>query len=148
MSIYGSVSDGDLYFANLFGRDAWKEASVADKNAALFEATQTIEMYNYRGDKTDPNQTLQFPRGGDTVVPTNIVWAAYEEAYQILRGRDNEAEVKDLRVQQRKFGQVVTQYMPGAKAPPNVAAGMLSSKAWRLLTPYFRLAEEIKLIRV
>lgn len=148
MTVYGSAVDGDVYFAQLFGREAWKEASEPDKNAALFEATQTIEMYNYCGDKTDPNQELQFPRGGDIFPPRNIIYATYEEAYEILRGRSNENELKDLRVQQRKFGQVVTQYMPGAKAPPNVAAGMLSSKAWRLLSPFFRLPGDVKLIRV
>lgn len=148
VDIYGSVFCGDIYFSNLFGREEWKCASDQDKNAALFEATQSIDRFNYLGQKTTCTQKLQFPRGNDTCVPKDIEYATYEEAYQILTGRSNEDELAAFRMQQQRFGPVHVQYMPGARLPPNVAAGILSSKAWRLIAPYFRRAEEIKLIRV
>ena len=145
---YGTPYDGDIYFARLVGRVEWKTASLEDKYAALFEASQVINSFNYIGCKTDDSQILEFPRGLDLLIPQDIKYATYEEAYQILCGRNAEEELNELRIQSHKFGTVQTQYMQGVKPPPTVTAGMLSSKAWRLLSPYFRRAEEIQLVRV
>ena len=148
MSNYGTVAGGDLYFAQLFGRDEWKEATSEEKQQALFEATQHIDRFSYIGCKNTDTQLLQFPRGTDTTVPQDIEYATYEEAYQILCGRDIEADLRELRVQQRRFDKVHTTYMPGIKPTPNVAAGILSSKAWRMIFPYFRRVDEVHLVRV
>jgi hypothetical protein len=145
---YGTPDDGDLYFARLLGREEWKDATGEEKYAALYEATQHVDRFNYIGDKADPTQYLEFPRGLDTTVPRDIVVAVYEEAYQILCGRDIEEELNEVRVQQRRFGSVHTQYMPGVRPAPNVTAGILSSKAWRLIYPYFRRVDEVHLVRV
>lgn len=148
MAYYGTPEDGDVYFAQLYGRREWKDALTADKRAALFEATQSIDRFNYLGSKTSTTQELQFPRGGDTTVPKDIEYATYEEAYQILKGGDVEDELQKIRVQQEKFGQVQTQYFPGTKPSENVTAGILSSKAWRLIVKYFRPANQIQIVRV
>ncbi|MDE1971181.1 MAG: hypothetical protein KGI50_06445 [Patescibacteria group bacterium] len=145
---YGSVQGGDVYFARKYGRDAWKEAEDDDKVAVLTEATQHIEQLNYFGRKTSCTQTMQFPRGGDTSVPLAIQYATYEEAYQILLGRDVDEDARNRTVQQRKFGPVSTTYLLDARQPANVGAGILSTIAWRFLIPYLRRAEDITLVRI
>ena len=148
MAYYGTVEDGDIYFAQLRGRTEWKTATSTEKLQVLFEATQAIDMFNYIGCKTSESQELQFPRNGETTVPRDIVYATFEEAYQLLCDRDSDEELRELRVQQRRFGQVQTQYMPGVKPASNVTAGILSSKAWRLISQYFRQVTEIQIVRV
>lgn len=145
---YGTIAGGDLYFSRLIGREEWKCASGGDKLAALFEATQHIDRFNYLGTKATSNQYLQFPRGLNTTVPKDIEYATYEEAYQILCGRDIEDELESLRVHQRKFGTLQTTYLQGVRPAPNVTAGILSSKAWRMIYPYFCQPDEIQLVRV
>lgn len=145
---YGSPFDGDLYFARLLGHVEWKTATLEDKYAAIYQASQLINSFNFIGWVTDPTQILEFPRGGDLTVPVDIKYAVYDEAYQLLCGRDAEDELNELRIQSHKFGTVQTQYMQGVKPPPTVAAGMLSSKAWRRIQPYLLRADEIKLVRV
>ncbi len=145
---YGTVVGADVYFSRKYGHEVWKNAKDDDKIAVLIEATQHIDLLNYYGSKTVSSQVLEFPRGGDTSVPTNIIYATYEEAYQILSGRDIVNEVRDLGVYQRKFGPVSTTYLQNINAPLHVAAGIISSIAWQLLCPYLRRADSVTLVRV
>lgn len=145
---YGTVLGGDVYFSRQYKRDKWRTTSDGDKQKVLYQATQHLELLNFLGDKTDSDQLLQFPRGGDTVVPANIEYATYEEAYQIIAGKDYESELNTLGIQKQQFGPVSTTYMNNQSPMPFVTAGILSSVAWRLVSPYLRRAEEIQLIRV
>lgn len=145
---YGSPQGGDIYFSRKYGRDAWKCATDDDKIAVLTESTQHIENLNFFGTKTNPTQTLQFPRGGDSAIPTAIIYATYEESYQILIGRDVDQETSNRNIQQRKFGPVSTTYLLNARHPANVGAGILSTVAWRLLLPYLRRSEDLTLVRI
>lgn len=145
---YGSPLGGDIYFSRLMGREEWKSADDETKLQALFEATQHIDRFSFIGAKATVAQYLQFPRGLQTTVPLDITYATYEEAYQIMLGRDIEDELNELRIQQRRFDKINTQYMQGVKPSPNVTAGILSSKAWRMIAPYFSRADEIQLVRI
>ncbi len=145
---YGTVLGSDVYFSRQYKRDSWRNASDGDKQKLLYQVTQHFELLNYKGSKTVETQLLQFPRGGDTVVPSNIEYAVYEEAYQILIGRDYEQESQNLNIVQHRFGPVSTTYRNGDSTTNNVTAGILSSVAWRLIYPYLRRADEIQIIRV
>lgn len=145
---YGSPQGGDVYFSRKYGHDAWKAASEDDKISVLVESTRRIDLLNFFGRKTISTQPQQFPRGGDTQVPKEIAYAAYEESYQILLGRDIDQETLNRNVQQRKFGPVSTTYLMNARYPANVGAGILSTVAWRFLIPYLRRSEDVTLVRI
>jgi hypothetical protein len=143
MSNYGTPEDGDLYFAQLFKKDIWKNSSRDDKQASL-----NIDRFNFVGCPATTTQTLQCPRGLQTSIPTDIIYATYEEAYQVLSGKDIEDALNEYRIQERRFANIHTIYIPGVKVPQHVAAGILSSKAWRLIYPYLSRPDEITLVRV
>lgn len=142
---YGTTADADAYFSRRLHSDDWENAEEDDKIKSLYQATDIIDRLNFIGDKTDADQELEFPRGGDTTVPEDIKKATYEVAIKLLKGEDID---RDLTVTRRKFGpQIETEYDPKA-TPVNRAAGILSTHAWRLLLPYLRDYNSVSLVRV
>jgi len=146
-SHYGTLAGGDSYFSRRLNSASWEESTDSDKTKSLYEATALIDRLNFKGVKTDPTQELEFPRGGDTDVPTNIEYATYELAIALLSGKtieDNQTNVK-----RRKFGnQVETEYDPRILVASNLYAGIISKMAWSYLAPYLRNVTEVELVRV
>ena len=89
MAFYGTLEGADDYLAAI---PAWLGLSDAEKESSLTEATLWLDDQDWRGRATDREQTLCWPRKGlktktgayadPAVVPTNIVNAGYELAYQ------------------------------------------------------------------
>lgn len=82
---YVDVAESDLYFADRLYATAWTGAVSGDKTKALLSAMLVLEplcAWNYS--KTDPDQALMFPRGGETVVPNNVKIAQMEIALEML----------------------------------------------------------------
>lgn len=145
---YGSVEGGDEYFLQVLRSDAWFEATSQQKQQSLYEATEAIDKLNYRGDKTEETQVLQFPRGGDTDVPYDILFAAYNIALKLLEGFDPDLEIKQTLYTQQKFGPTESEYNPGRRTPLHLLVGIPSIKAWHKLLPYLREPESITVQRV
>lgn len=145
---YGSIAGGDLYFSKRLRTEDWETASPQDKIKSLFEATLIIDTLNFRGDKADEGQQLQFPRGIDTVVPEQIENASYEIAILLLGGLDPQLETQNQNLKQVKFGPISTEYSESRNTPPHVSAGIYSAKAWRFLYPFIRQNTEVNLTRV
>ena len=64
---YISLDDADSYFANRLYTDSWDDSSSdeSEKELALIWATSLMEnRVKWYGRKTDPSQTLQWPRKG------------------------------------------------------------------------------------
>lgn len=86
-----AVADSDTYAASRPG-STWPAVgvSVAQKQAALVEATRWLESLRWLGSKTNPAQTLQWPRTGvsdannvtidPAVTPDQVMWAYFELA--------------------------------------------------------------------
>lgn len=144
---YGSVEGADTFFASKLRRQIWQSAELQDKKAALTEATEWIDRLSYKDCKTDPDQLFQFPRGGDTVVPTDVEKACYEIAEKLLDGMDPELEIKNLGNTSQGFGGARTTY-DRAFVLEHLAAGIVSSKAWTLLKPFLNDSRALKLSRV
>lgn len=144
---YGTTLGGDIYFSRKVRRSAWTTASDADKLASLYEATGLIDRLNFKGDKTDDTQKLEFPRGGDTEVPDDIEKATYEVAYQLLNGLDPNLEADLANLSRNKLGSIETEYT-NANNQPYVTAGIFSSVAWGLIYPYIRDPSTVNLMRV
>ena len=101
---YGSVVEGDAYWANLPNAGAWTSASEAEKGQALIQATDRIDEEDFTGYPVNPlngtsegdTQALKFPRYGcenpdgyaylGTVIPECVKESTFELARAILAG--------------------------------------------------------------
>lgn len=162
---YGSVADGDTFFGSRLHAYDWNRSTPADKLAALVQATELIDQFQYLGQKasvqtvidnlgdcadltTDENQALlesaeqgqplEFPRGTDATVPTAIENAAYLIAKALLSGRDPEADLENLAVKQSQYGGVKTSYQRDGNNQEHLAHLIPSPQAFNLIRPFFR----------
>ena len=147
MSTYITLANADTYFETqrLFA-DAWDDASDPQKTKALEMATNLMEQLAWAGDKTDEDQELQFPRGGDTDIPTPIQNACAENAYSLLDGVDVEYEYENLRRVSQGFANVRSSHDTGM-LPEHKLAGIPSYIAWRLMVPFLRDKSAITVMR-
>ncbi len=173
---YGDVTDANAYFANRLHSDAWLEADSADLPKALWAATQIIETLNWKGMRhslwtllkqypqpwepwsphptseqirqAEQDQPLEFPRGSDTDVPNVILQACYEIAYSLLDGKDPELELEALGIVQQGYGNVQTTFNRNQVPLEHLVNGVPNALAWRLLRPFLRQADEVKLSRI
>ena len=162
------TAEPTAYFAQRLHETAWSAARDADREKALVAATQIIDGLNFKGYKhgvytlldansaADPSdiqaaeasQSLEFPRGADTEVPGAIRRACYEIAYALLDGKDPELELENLSVESMGYGQVRTGYSRNQVPIEHIINMVPSSVAWRLLRPFLRDGDAVKLSRV
>jgi len=144
---YLTIIEAQQYFNERLDTDAWDYADDTDKTKALAMATKAIDRLNFIGDKTDESQELQFPRGGDAIIPTAINNACCEITISLLEGINSSAEIDDIRVISARFDNVSTTYN-GKIAQEYVVAGIPSAIAWQLLVPYLRDTQKVSIDRV
>lgn len=162
------VAEAGVYFSQRLHETAWTGASDADREKALIAARGIIDGLNYKGHKasvctllqTNPSasqeqiraaeasQPLEFPRGADTEVPEAIRIAEYEIAYALLDGKDPELELENLAVSAMGYGAVKTSYERSQLPIEHVVNLVPSSAAWRLLKPFLRDSDALKLSRL
>lgn len=143
---YGSVEEGDLYFSTKLN-SAWDCSDFLDKRKALITATQIIDRLNFIGCKATTTQVLQFPRGTDTNIPSDIKFATYEIANKLLDGVDPDLETDNLSVESHSYHPVRTTYNR-TFLQVYMQAGVPSARAWAFLRPYLRTPAGIHLRRV
>lgn len=80
-------------------------------------------------------QELEFPRGSDTVVPTDIKIACYEIAFALLNGVDPDVDMQQTWVKSQGFSLVRTSY-ENTFVPEYIQAGIPSPTAWKFLKKY------------
>lgn len=142
---YGSVNDADTYFlTQRVYSPAWEQATPEQKQAALNHATRIIDTLNYEGTK---NSTLEFPRGADTEVPTEVIYACYEIAYNLVDGRDPDFEIENLGQDAASIGGGGRVTKNAKMTPLHIVHGVPSETAWRLLSPFLRSGQEITISR-
>ena len=165
---YGDVSEADEYFAMRLHERAWSSTSVVAKPKALWAASLIVDALNFKGVKhsvytllqanpaasnenirqAEAAQPLEFPRGADTEVPQEIRIASYEIAHALLDGKDPEMELENLGITSQGFGSVRTAYNRSQVPIEHIINGIPSAAAWRLLKPFLRDDEAIKLSRI
>lgn len=143
---YGSLASANEYFDLMVNVDDWHEATSGNKLRALIQATRSIDRLNFDGDKTDTEQLLQFPRGGDTVFPDDINFACYEEALQLLVGANPQDQISEMRLVSQAISSAKETY-DLSSVPGNIPAGIISHRAWSYLNPYLRDPGEIVISR-
>lgn len=165
---YGSVEEATVYFSMRLHEQAWSRARVADRPKALHSATMVIDTLNFKGYKNpvyellaanssatdeeiweaEASQVLEFPRGADTEVPETIRRACYEIAHSLLDGKDPELELETLGIVSQGYGSVRTTYSRNQVPIEHLINGIPNALAWRLLKPFLRDDDAIKLSRV
>ncbi len=168
LTYYGTLDEADSYFAKRLHEAAWTAASALDREKALIAARAIIDALNYKGNKNsvytllqanpsatqeairaaEASQPLEFPRGADTVVPEAVRVASYEIAYALLDGKDPELELENLAVNAMGYGAVKTSYERAQLPIEHVVNLVPSSVAWRLVRPFLRDSDALKLLRL
>lgn len=167
-SYYGTLQEAIDYFDGRLHETAWSSSTASDRPKALRAATRIIDTLNFKGYKhtvyelleDDPDATeeeireqeaaqeLEFPRGADTEVPEAIRVACYEIAYSLLDGKDPELELENLGITSQGISSVRTSYARNNAPIEHIINGIPNATAWRLLRPFLRDDEAIKLSRV
>ena len=144
---YITPAEGTAYFVDYsLIYDAWSDATAAQQQVALNQATEIINTLPLRGYPTAGGQTNQFPRNSDTTVPEEINRACAECAYALLDGVDPESEFRMLEIESTKYANVSTKY-----STPRLlmkAYGIPSFKAWKYLVRWIDTPETIKMNKV
>jgi hypothetical protein len=167
-SYYGTIQEANEYFENRLHERAWTDAAINDRPKALIAATRIIDTLNFKGNKhtvyvlleadedAEPEdiqeqeaaQPLEFPRGADTEVPEAIRQACYELAHTLLDGKDPEMELEKLGIISQGYSSVRTTYSRTHIPVEHIVNGVPNAHAWRLLRPFLRDDDAIRLSRV
>jgi hypothetical protein len=95
----------------------------------------------------DDTQAMEFPRGKDTVVPTEIEWACYEIALALLEGFDSEDAIDRVNVIRQAYSAVRTTYAADNAAMEYLVYGIPTVRVWRWLKPYLTLDRLVRFSR-
>jgi hypothetical protein len=167
-TFYGSLAEADEYFSNRLHETAWTDASANDRRKSLIAARGIIDALNYKGNKAavytllqgnpsatqerimaaEASQPNEFPRGADTEAPEAIRVSQYEIAYALLDGKNPELELENLAVSAMGYGAVKTSYERSQLPIEHIINMVPSSVAWRLLKPFLRDSDALKLSRL
>jgi hypothetical protein len=142
---YGTPEEAATYFANRLYEEAWTAATDADRERALIAATRIIDTLNFKG---TANGDLEFPRGDDTEVPDAIRIACYEIAHSLLDGKDPELELENLGISSQGLSSVRTTFNRSQVPIEHIVNGVPNATAWRLLRPFLRDEDAVKLLRI
>jgi hypothetical protein len=146
---YANIEFANDYFAEVVDKDAWLEADQAKRDAALAQATRTINTLNFIGRKTDPEQVNEFPRNDDDEVPQEVSIACCEVALAILRGLDLEAIHGNAGKSSEKVGDASVSYSgDGALKLLSENSNLPSTTAMRLLNEWLVDPRELDLERI
>ena len=94
------------------------------------------------------SQELEFPRGADTEVPEAIRRACYEITHTLLDGKDPELELENLGIVSQGYASVRTTFSRTHVPVEHIVNGVPSALAWRLLLPFLRDDDAIRVSRV
>lgn len=140
MNAYATVEYADEYLGNLITGQAWGNYSPKDKERALCEATVKIDALSFRGRKSQQDQSREFPRYPDSLVPEAVMRACCHEALSILQdtkdkaGQEREAAIRQG-VKSISIGDVSESYAEAAELRKGTG-GLGSAMALALLRPY------------
>lgn len=168
MAAYSDLVDAQAYFDERLHEVAWSQSSEADQTKSLLAATRIIDTLGYKGYKhtvwvaldNDPDadeetiaaaeasQENEFPRGADTEVPEQILWACYEIAYALLDGVDPDLELENLAIQDHGIGSVRSSFARRQEPLEHIINGVPSATAWKYIKPFLRDGDHIRFSRV
>ena len=105
----------ELYEAALAGRGI---TANIPSTQALILALDYMEVQTYKGEKTDPDQLLQWPRDGETEVPLGIVNAQIVAASVYNDGGDPIGDVGPRVIENTVHGAVTQRFSDSGTSTP------------------------------
>lgn len=84
----------------------------------LMQALDYMELQVYKGEKTDPDQFLEWPRNGDTEIPVKIKLAQMEAAGIYDRGEDPLGTVGQRVIEKTVHGAVTQRFSDSGTSTP------------------------------
>jgi hypothetical protein len=144
---YVSIDYADNYFNYRLFSDPWHQATSTEKLSALLMATRVIDQLPLRRSKLSSNQTLAFPRTGQTSVPDVIKFCCCEEALSLLAGNDPVEEAEALGITGESYSGVRTNYDPNRVCIWK-DYGFTSKKAFEYVYPYTDNLDTFRLDRI
>ena len=164
-SHYGTLVNANLFFGMRLYTTAWDKAAGARRTAALVEATELVDQFDYIGEKyavqvvldaqedwydwttaaamealrtAELSQDLSFPRGDSSTVPTEIEHATYLIAKELLAGRDVNLDLENLAVKSAAYGGIKDSYQRDGNLVEHITHLIPSPEAWALIKPFLR----------
>lgn len=114
---YADPAQADRHHAARPTSAAWAALSAADKAARLVAASDYLDAaYRFKGRKTRPDQTRQFPRNGAAAVPPEVVKAVCELALLLPEGGAAAASAAVQLRKRVKVGEIETEYQQASAA--------------------------------
>lgn len=152
MTPYCDGTYADTYFSERLHTETWDSLGTstdgtATKTKALKHATSILERLAYVGAQAVSGQELQFPRGTDTTIPTDMKNACAEIAIALLDGIDPDIEFKNLQESNNQFASIKST-RDVSQFPEHIVAGVPSVTAWRLIRPFLADGRSVMLTRV
>ena len=138
MNSYVTVAEADDYFSAKFGASAWADFDQATKEALLFGATNTLETFQFDGQRTVRTQPLKWPRKlvyneesveqPSNVVHPKIKQATFELAYWAWTEEDRPATDAELeQLQSSKVGPLDYTFKSGVSRIPAYIIDLVKS---------------------
>ena len=117
---YADVATADEYLGGSISPNAtaWRGADADTKSRGLVSATRWLDEQNWLGQKTDPDQPLQWPRTGvDGVDPNTVPQAIMDACILLAAGLVADPEMRSTISQtatkRMKAGSVEIEYFRG-----------------------------------
>lgn len=114
MALIGYVEETDLS-AYTAARGITLQLSTS---VTLTLALDYIESQTFKGEKTDPDQVLEFPRDGDTEIPQGIKNAQMEAALVFDSGADPQGAVGQRVIENTVHGAVTQRFSDSGTSTP------------------------------
>lgn len=136
---YISLEEANNYFSSRLHSEAWSNATDADKEKALKQATRNIDTLPFRGMPLSNNQVLAFPRKyfvynngnltlvADKDIPKEVKYATCEEALYLLQNSQRK-QLQEEGVTSISIGNLTENYSGTVKT--------ISPNAYKLLSKY------------
>jgi hypothetical protein len=118
------------------GAVEWAALSSADKQKYLKSATRMIDRVLYVGEKSVDTQAREFPRGGDTAIPDEVLQACCEIALQLSRGITLESLAEESKHTAESTGQASVSFSDSLNAFRLTRGAYNSMEALNILSPW------------
>lgn len=149
MESYANVEYANSYLSNLLNANVWDKVEGQAKERALMSATLQIDALSsygggFRGQKTEPDQPLEFPRSSDADIPEAIKRACCHEALSLLEQVQSATASKRAKAIQQgvtsiSIGDSSESYSKASECQSGIRRYLLSDMAIALIRPYLAL---------
>lgn len=148
---YADTAYANAYMEERIEASEWSAASMTNdlKDKYLKFATRYIDTLPFIGDKTDVDQVRQFPRNGDSAIPTEVMDACCEAALAMIKGNSIENLQKKAGIVSESVGDASVSYNDnGAQQLMEDNFGTISPMVYRLLAGWLRDPDVFPMERV